>query len=214
MTLVTIAAVLLALLLGGAWYVYSKTVNALTAGQPEAVQMEAPSAQQYTAANQKLEQIRQATATQQAVTVEWTAADLNALIARHPSFSGARDKARVEIADSTATLTMSVPLTSIPLPIVKHRWFNGAARFGLVYDEDRFEFALKSLSANGHDIDLSPFQALADSFNDSFNEGFDRAQRDGAQSNEWWENVKSITISGDKLIMTTKAAAPEPAPSP
>ena len=213
-------AVALALVLGGIWWMYAKSVDALTSDAPIAVTMEAPSDEQVAAATQKVEQLRTAALTQQVVTMEFTAAELNALIARHPSFSDWRGKARVAIANSELTLDLSVPLSEIPLPRVRNRYFNGSVRFALAYDEDQFTLGVRSLSANGQDIDLSFFQTMADDINRGFNEGFDKSQRENAQSNEFWENVRSLEVRGDRLIITTKGAAtgtttaaPSPSPS-
>ena len=201
-----IMAVALALLIGGIWWMYAKSVDALTSEAPIAVLMETPSDEQVAAASQKLEQLRTAALTQQATTMEFTAAELNALIARHPSFSDWRGKARVEIANSELTLDLSVPLRDIPLPRVRDRYFNGSVRFALTYDQDQFTLGVRSLSANGQDIDLSFFQAMADDINRGFNEGFDKSQRENPQSNEFWENVRSIEVRDDRLIISTKGA--------
>ena len=212
--MVAIVGVAFALVLAGTWYVYVKTVDALTSAAPIAVTMEAPSEEQVAAATQKVEQLRTAALTQQQVTMEFTAAELNALIARHPDFSDLRGKARVAIANSELTLDLSVPLRDIPLPRVRTRWFNGSVRFALAYDENQFTLGVRSLSANGQDIDLSGFQTMADEINRGFNEGFDKSHRDDPQSKEFWDNVRSMEVRGDKLIITTKGATPEPASTP
>ncbi len=214
-----IMAVALALVVGGIWWMYAKTVDALTADAPIAVLMETPSDAQVAAASQKIEQLRTAALTQQVLTTEFTAAELNALIARHPAFSDWRGKARVAIANSELTLDLSVPLTAIPLPRVRSRYFNGSVRFALAYDEDQFTLGVRSLAANGQDIDLSFLQASADDINRRFNEWFDQSQHENVQSNEFWENVRSIEVRGDRLIITTKGAATgtttaAPSPSP
>jgi len=104
------------------------------------------------------------------------------------------------------TLDLSVPLHDVPLPRAGRRWFNGTVRFGLNYDEDRFALAVKSLEANGRHIDLNLFGMAADALNESFNEGFDKSQRRDGDSSDFWENVKSISVVDDKLIITTKGA--------
>jgi predicted phosphoribosyltransferase len=48
---------------------------------------------------------------------------------------------------------------------------------------------------------------MADEINSRFNEGFDKSQRENAQSNEFWENVRSMEVRGDKLIITTNGVA-------
>jgi hypothetical protein len=181
--------------------------------------METPSDAQAAAAAQKIEQLRTAALTQQPVTMEFTATELNTLIARHPSFSEWRNKARIAIANSELTLDLSVPLSDIPLPRVRNRWFNGSVRLALAYDENDFALGIRSLTANGRDVDMSFFQTMADDINQHFNESFDNSQRSNVQSNEFWENVRSMEVRGDKLIITTKGAASEtttvaPSPSP
>lgn len=204
--MVAIVGFAFALLIGGMWWFYAKSVDALTSPGPIAVTMEAPSPEQVAAATQKVEQLRTAALTQQAVTMEFTAAELNALIARHPSFSDLRGKARVAIENSELTLDLSVPLRDIPLPRVRSRWFNGSVRFALAYDENQFTLGVRSLSANGQEIDMSLFQTMADNINRGFNEGFDKAHRDDPQSKEFWDNVRSMEVRDDKLIITTKGA--------
>lgn len=208
--MVVIALILLALVVGTGWFFYGKMLNAFTAEAPASVQIAAPSEADTATGTEKLERLRGAIGSQQSVTAELTAGELNALIARHPSFTDLRGKFHIGIANSVLDVAMSVPLSDIPLPRLKHRWFNGTARFGLVYDEDRFNLAVKSLEANGQSIDLSGFQSFADIFNNSFNEGFNKAQRKNRESDEFWRNVKSITVVDDKLIITTKGTDAEP----
>lgn len=207
--MLAIACVLLVLLVAGCWFLAGRTLDSFTASSPIVVQMSPPTEEQVAAANEKLARIRGASRDQQSVTVEFTADELNALIARNPSFEDLRGKFRVGIANSILNVNMSVPLHEVPLPGMKRRWFNGSARFGLVYDEDRFSLAVKSLEANGRNINVTKFQPMADWFNAFFNDGFDKSQRHQRESDEFWENVKSIRVEGDKLIITTKGAEPE-----
>ncbi|CAA9212784.1 MAG: hypothetical protein AVDCRST_MAG42-48 [uncultured Chthoniobacterales bacterium] len=213
LTIFAVIAVAVALVFGGLWWMYAKSVDALTSDAPIAVTMEAPSDEQVAAATQKVEQLRTAALTQQVMTMEFTAPELNALIARHPSFSEFRGKARVAIANSELTLDLSVPLRDIPLPRVRSRWFNGSVRLALAYDENDFALGIRSLSANGQDLDMSFFQTMADEINTRFNEGFDNRQRENVQTNEFWENVRSMEVRGDKLIITTKGAEPAAPPA-
>ncbi len=206
--MLVIASVLLALLIGTGWFLFSKTLRGFTADAPVAIETAAPTEAQFATANEKLERLRGASGSQQSVTVELTAEEVNALIARHPYFKNMRGKFRVGIANSVLDVAMSVPLSDVPL--LKHRWFNGTARFGLIYDEDRFNLAVKSLEANGQSIDMSGLQRFANRFNDSFNDAFDKAQRDNRESDEFWQNIKAINVVDDKLIITTKGSKAEP----
>lgn len=206
--MLVIAFVLLALSIGVGWFLFSKTVRGFTADAPVAIETGTTTEAQYATANEKLERLRGGSGSQQSVTVELTAEEVNALIARHPYFKNMRGKFRVGIANSVLDVAMSVPLSHVPL--FKHRWFNGTARFGLIYDQDRFNLAVKSLGANGQNIDLSGLQRFANRFNDSFNEAFDKAERDNRESDEFWQNIKAINVVDDKLIITTKGSRAEP----
>jgi hypothetical protein len=64
LTIFIVAMLGVALVIGGAWYIYGKTINSLTAGAPVAVQLETPSEAQFAAANEKLTQMRNAQASQ------------------------------------------------------------------------------------------------------------------------------------------------------
>ena len=214
LTLFIVALLGVALIIGGAWYIYGKTIDSLTAAAPVAVQLETPSEAQFAAANAKLTQMRDAQARQQSVTVEFTAADLNALIARHPDFSDLRRKARVAIANSILSLDVSIPLDSVPLPRMNGRWLNGSVNLGLAYDEDRFDLNIRSLTANGREITSGFFDAMADWLNDTTNRSFDESQQQNPRFNELFEDVKSMAVVGDKLVVTTKGAAAQPTATP
>ena len=88
-------------------------------------------------------------ATGQATTVEFTAADLNALLDRDPDFSAVRGRARIDIANSIMTITLSAPLDDIPWARLRRRWFNASAAFGFAYAFGMFRVDLKSAEANG-----------------------------------------------------------------
>ncbi|CAN5196389.1 hypothetical protein BH20VER2_BH20VER2_12140 [soil metagenome] len=202
-----IALVFFALVLGGTWYLYGRVVNAVTSPTPITVQLEEPNEAQFTAANQKLRQIEAAAAAKEAVTVEFTADDLNALIARHPDYTDLRGKVRVAIADSIATLELSVPLRKVPLPRVKHRWFTGSASFGLTYDESGFTFSPRSIIANNYSIADDFFQGLAPTFNNYFNQEWDRSDRSETPHGDLWPQVRSVIVRDDKVVVTTKGRA-------
>jgi len=209
-TILATGAILLALVLGGLWYVYVKATDALTADAPTTVQLEEPSEAQFVAADAKVQQLRTAVATKQAVTVEFTALDLNALIARDPEHAELRGKARVSISDSVATLDVSVPLRGIPLPRMNRRWFTGTVSFGFTYDESGFTFSPRKIVANGYTIAEDFFGDLAPSFNNYFNEEFEKREPTNDEHDAFWRQVKSASVNGDKLVITTKAATEGP----
>ena len=205
---VVVGVLALAAIGGGAWYIYGKAVRAFTSEESINVQIDPPDDAQYAAAAQKLDQLNQAVAANQSSTVEFTAADLNALIARHPSFEDLRGKGRVSIEDNEVTLEMSVPLRKVPLPKLKKRWFNGTARFGVVYDDDEFTFAPKALEANGKSMPSDVLSEMARSFNDGINRGFDEAHKEEPKDAAFWNQIKRIVVEDGKVIVTTKGREP------
>lgn len=203
-TLLTIGVVGFVLLIGLAWYLCGKAIGMYTSAAPTDIRIEAPSEPQFAAANTKLEQMRTAAAKNEAGTFEFTAADLNALIARHPGFNELRNKVRVGIESGSMLVDVSAPLSSVSLPGLRKRWFNGTAKFGLDYDDGSFDLALRSLSANGREFPLSVLPALDTTFSESINTGFRKSQQEHRANEELWQHVKTISIDGDKLIVTTK----------
>jgi hypothetical protein len=206
LTVLIVGLILLVGLVGGGWYLYVKTVNNLTSPAPADVRTEPPSESQFQAAENSMQRLRTAIANDKETTVEFTAADLNALVARDPGFSDWRGRTRIEIADSMMTIAVSAPLSSIPLPKLKKRWFNGTARFSFAYENGAFSFDIKSAEANGYEV---PGVFFSSSSISSFNENMNRSFRDGLskndESSEFWNHVKTMKLAGDKLVVTTKA---------
>lgn len=193
-----------ALFLGGIWLLYGKLIERLTSPHPIAVEIDVPSDEQFAAANEKLTQIRNAAGSRDPVTVEFTAVELNALISRHPEFEDMRRRLRVGMGDSLMTVETSLPLKAIPLPRLRNRWFNGMATFGLVYDDGRFSFDMRSIGANQRTFGVTLVKVFSRVFDDAFNEGFDEAKAEDKRKEEFWANIESISVVDDKLIVTAK----------
>jgi hypothetical protein len=189
---------------GGGWYLYNKAINVFTSAQAANIQVEQPSEIAFQAAEGRLNRLRDATSHNRETTIEFTSADLNALIARDPGFAGLRGKGHMTIADSVVTLQLSAPLDSAPFPKLKNRWFNGTARFGFAYTLGQFVFAAKSAEANGHQLPDAFFTSFTPSFNRSFNDSFQRASREHPQSAAFWKRIKGMTVQNDKLIVVTQ----------
>ena len=199
------------ILLGGlaavGWYFYGKVVNVFTAAQPADVATDPPTDAQFQVAGEKLDRLRIGMANDEVIAVEFTADDINALFARHPDFAGARNRARVSIADSIAVVEMSVPLRQAPLPKLKKRWFNGTAAFGFRYSDGEYQFAPKLIRANGREIPREFFsEEFVSSFNRSFSAGAKDPKKQDVESRAFWERVKEMAVEGDKLIIVTQAA--------
>lgn len=206
LTVLIVGFLLLACVLGGTWYLYVKTVDNLTSPAAADVQIQPPSESQFQTAETSMNRLRQAVATNKETTVEFTAADLNALFARDAAFSDWRGRIRIEIADSTMTIALSAPLSSIPLPRVRKRWFNGTARFRFTYDAGTFSFDIKSAEAGGHQVpDIFLSESSISSFNDSMNRSFRDEVKENDRGSEFWDHVKRMSLEGDKLVVTTQA---------
>jgi hypothetical protein len=206
LTVLIVGFILIAGIIGGSWYLYVKTVDNLTSPAPTDVQIEPLSESQFQTAENSMARLRKAIANNEETTVKFTAADLNALFARDLDFKEWRGRIRIEIADSTMTIALSASLNSIPLPRVKNRWFNGTARFSFAYESGTFRFDIKSAEAAGHKV---PGIFLSSSSISSFNESMNRSFRDELRTNdrssEFWNHVKTMSLEGDKLVVTTQA---------
>lgn len=206
LTVLILGGLLIAGVIGSAWYLYNKTVSNLTSTAPADVRIEQPSEGQFQTAENSLARLTEAIANNEETTVEFTSADLNALLVRDEDFKELRGRARIDIADSMITIALSVPLDSIRWRRLKRRWFNGTARFGFAYSSGQFRIELESAEAGGHRL---PGKFLSDtfmsSFNDGLNESFQEKVREHEGGENFWKHVKSISLAGDKLVVTTQA---------
>ena len=183
-----------------------KGLAKLTSDRPAEIAISTPTDEQFNAAKTKLDQLREAIRSRKEVRVAFTAGDLNALIARDPEFREHRGRTRIEIDDSAATLELSVPLSGLPFPGLKNRWFNGSTRFGVAYDQDGFDFDPHWLEANGHHMRGRLMRAFASSFSESFTEGFEsQVQKNSGVA--FRERVKSMALEGEELIVVTRGEA-------
>lgn len=203
LTIFVVAFFGLALLIGLSWFGLVKAIDMFTSPVPENVAVEMPSEAEFSAASAKLEQMRTALRTQTGQTLTFTATELNALVARHPDFAPRKGTMRFAIADSIATVEMSVPLETVDLPRVKRRWFNGSANFGFIYADEGFRFDANWIEANGHRISGNLLHFWANSFNRGFSRGFEQTvEKEG--NGDIWRNVKTMTLDDDKLVVITR----------
>ena len=186
----------------GSWGA-SKLIADYTADKGLSIDDSAVTDGQYAIANEKFSALLQAIGTKQPLSVELTTADVNALIARHPSFAGSRGKCQVAMGDSLGTVEFSVPLSEIQLPQFKGRWLNGTACFGLAYANDSFSVAIQSLNINGHELPPSFVGGFSESFNTSLNEKFAEARQEDPAADQIWANVAGLAVQEDRLVITT-----------
>lgn len=188
----------------GGWLFYKKTFNNLTSTQAVDVQVQTPTADQVKTAEDSAARLDEAVSANKETTLEFTGPELNYLLQRNSDLDFLRGRTRIDIADSTMTVAMSAPLDSLPWPGLKGRWFNGTVRFSMTYASGSFQLEIISAEANDNQFP----SALLSSFNSSFNESMNNAFRKELEKNrasEFWNHVKSISLQGDKLVVTTKA---------
>jgi hypothetical protein len=188
----------------GAWFLFGRAVSVFTSPQPADVRIEQVADVDLRNAEQKLNRLGQAAADNQEATIEFTANELNAMIAREPLFAELNNHARVAIADSTLTLEVSAPLEQMRLPKLQGRWFNGTARVGFSFGNDEFLFELKSGEANGRPLPQKFFIGVAPTFNRSLNQAFHKELEKNNQAAIFWKHIKIITLNGDKLVVVTQ----------
>jgi len=205
LTLIIAAVVLVIVCLFGGWFILNRSIDKFTSTQPARIEILQPAPVESRAAEAKAETLRNAIRSNQEATVEFTASDLNALIANDPDFHRAHDRVHVAITDSIVALDVSAPLNSLKWSHLQRRWFNGNVRFGMSYSDRDFSFDLKSAEANGrrlpHLLFTSDFER---SFNRSFNERFRSNSEKHRERDEWFKHIKTISVQNDKVIVTTR----------
>jgi hypothetical protein len=203
LTLLIIGFLLLVGVIGGTWYVCRKAADTLTSSEPVDLGITPPDEAQVRNAERSVTRVKTAIATGQETTVAFTAADLNALVDRDPDFSGVRGRIRIDIANSIMTVRLSAPLDEFSWSRLRNRWFNASATFGFAYAFEMFRIDLRSAEANGHHLPEEFYSTFVSSFNRSLNQSFhDKIRKNEAA--EFWDHVKSISLEGDKLVVTTK----------
>ena len=204
LTLLVIGFLFIAGVIGTTWYVFHRLASTnVISDRPIAVQLEQPTEAQYQVAENSLARLKTAASERREETASFTAADLNALLARHPDFRDLEGHARIEIANSTMTISLSAPLDGVFWSSrAKRRWFNGIVTFTGRYDNGEFQVNLES--ARGGDFDVPGY--ILSHVNSNINEVLtDNLDDFRFESGLDFRRIKRLSIEGDKLIVTTKA---------
>ncbi|HZE12531.1 MAG TPA: hypothetical protein VE086_02130 [Chthoniobacterales bacterium] len=188
----------------GGWFFYKKTFKNLTSTEPADVQVQKPTTDQVKTAEDSAARLDSAISANKEATLEFTGPELNYLLQRNADLDFLRGRTRIDIADSTMTVAMSAPLDRLPWPGLKGRYFNGTIRFSMTYASNQFELEIISAEANGNQFPSSLLSSFNSSFNDSMNDEFRSELRKNARESEFWSHVKTVSLQGDKLIITTK----------
>jgi hypothetical protein len=204
LTVLILGFLFIAVVGGSCWYFYKKTFNNLTSTGPTDIRVETPTPAQTKSAEDSHARLDEAIARNQETTVEFTGPELNHLLAQKSDLEFLRGRSRIDIADSTMTVALSAPLDRLPWPGLKGRWFNGTLRFSMTYGSGVFQLDLKSAEANGHEFPTTFLSSFNSSFNESMNKAFREEVERNEEGNEFWNHVKSVSLQGDKLVITTK----------
>jgi len=205
LTVLVLGFFFLAVIGGGCWYFYKKTFTNLTSTGPADVRAETPTPDQKKSAEVSRTRLDEAIARNQETSVEFTGPELNHLLAQNSDLDFLRGRSRIDIADSTMTVALSAPLDRFPWPGLKGRWFNGTVRFSMTYGSGTFQLEIISAEANGNQFPTAFLSAFNSGFNESMNKAFQEEIARNEHGNEFWSHVKSISLRGDKLVITTKA---------
>jgi len=205
LTFIIIGFILIAGVCGTAWFFYHKVATNLLSNAPSDVRIEAPTEAQYQAAEQAHTQLTEAIRTKKETTIAFTGPDLNALLVRDPDFEFLRNRGRIAIANSALTLDLSAPLDVLPWPGMNGRWFNGTIRFKFSYNDGMFSSELLSAEAGGHQFPTSFLSGFNSSFNRTMNQSFHEELDRNETAAKFWKQIKSMTLEGDKLLVTTQA---------
>lgn len=204
LTILVLGFLFIAGVIGSCWYVYHKlATNNLISDAPAAVPLEQPTDAQYRAAEGSLANLKEAAAQSREATVAFTAADLNALLAKNPDFRELEGHARVEIANSVMTISLSAPLDGWLWSSGKKRWFNGTVRFTGRYESGEFRIKIESARGGEYDVPDYVLSRASPSIEKVINENIDDLKF--GDSGIDLRRVKRIALEGDKLVVTTKA---------
>ena len=186
----------------GGWFFYRSTLNNFTSSGPADVRIEAPTPADVQKAEASQARLNEAIARNEETTVELTGPELTVLLSRQDAdLDFLRDRCRIDIANSIMTVTLSAPLSRVPWPGMKGRWFNGTVRFSMTYANGEFEVDIQSAEANGREFPDVFISGFNNTFTEAMNEAFHDARRD---RNDFWNHVKTMKLEGDKLVLTTK----------
>jgi hypothetical protein len=195
-------AVLL-LVCGGASLFYLYIIQHVGSAEPKNLEVPTPSAGELGIAKLQWQRLKAAIAENREETIEFTATDLNALLAQEIEFAQARGRVRFAIADSSMTIELVAPMHWVP-PGFKQRWIQTAWRFILDYKYQQFSFEILEMRTSGRKVPdwlLTPFTTW-------FKSMVEKRFRDDFQKKPatalGWKHIKTIAIDHDRLIVITQ----------
>src|SRR5438045_933448 len=130
LSLIIAGLVLVAVFVGGTFFVLNRALNAFTSTQSVQIQVRQATPTERQVAKAKLDTLRSAARKHQEATIEFNADEINALIANEPEFRGARGTMRVAIANYIASIELRARLYYRHWKRLKGRWFKENIEFG------------------------------------------------------------------------------------
>lgn len=187
--------------LSGASLLYLYTILNVGSAEPANSEMPTPTVGEANIALLQWQRLKAALAENREETIEFTAADLNTLVAQQIEFAKARGRVRFGFEDSAATMELNAPMRFVP-PGFKRRWSYSAWRFTLEY---RFEqFALEIVEVRTTHSKIPDW--LLPQFNGWVKNMLAKRFRDemAKKPSNVWHHIKSVVLDRDKLVVTTR----------
>lgn len=201
LTLIVVTLVLAAVVGGGAYYYVGKMIDTVTSDKPAPIKTEQPSDAQFQAASTKLNSMVNAWNVGHEATIELTAADLNALVARHPSFASLRGKVYFTITNSDLGVETSMPLDFINFSKTKGRYFNGRLVTFFELLNGQMTIRPKLVEANGNQVPQNVLDRV----------DWNEATAELRKNKDWAtyiERIKSVRVTANTMVITTKLNTP------
>ena len=195
------------LVAGGTYLAYTKVVG-LTSTTPAAVPTFNGSDDLYASARQKLADFDHDVKNHQAATVQLSADEINTLIARDPDVIKNNIHAFVTLVNNEGRVQASLPTDGLSHGIIKGRYFNLDASFGVDFDPQT-----KSVNLTPHALQFgnkvligpnSENAAFMRSFTPAFNQSFNNAIRQNSDAAALLDQAKSIEIKDGALVIETQ----------
>lgn len=201
---IVVVAVLLgfgALIAGLGYFGYSK-LGALTSMAPTTAQNFDGGNAIYQSAQQKGNDFQQNLQQNRPATLEFTADELNTLIARDPDFARSQIHLFVSMTGDRGRVEVSLPGSLIPLGLIKDRYFNGNAEFGLGFDP-----ATKNLKIDLHALKIGPDTIPPDqlpALQSQLQPLINAQLQNSPDAKRVLDQAQSIEIRDGKLVIVTK----------
>lgn len=132
--------------------------------------------------------------------------ELNALIQHHPDWQGLHDKVYVKIEDGRVHGMVNFPLDVIPM--MSGRYIHGTATFDIGLEDGRLEVYVDSAEVNGEPL---PEEIMTAIRQENLAQEY---MRDNPHAREVIDQLESITIEEDTLVIVPKLQAAEEVPLP